>query len=48
MPKSTNVIFTFIMFAKVRPMRTIVADINTHRHTHTHTETDKPMTIGEI
>ena len=42
MSKSTNVIFfTFLLFAKVFAMRTIVI------HRHTDTETEKPLAIGE-
>ena len=44
--KSTNVIFTFFIFAKVRPVRTIVTDIQTDNYTYM--ETDKAMAIGEI
>ena len=39
-------IFTFWIFANVRPVRTKVTD--THTQTHTHRETDKPIAIGEI
>ena len=51
--KSTNDIFTFLIFDKVWTMRTIEAnDANTHtrkyRHTHTYTETNNLMAIGKI
>ena len=44
----TTSVFTFVIFAKVRPVRTKVTDrhIHTDKHTHTHTETDK--LIGKI
>ena len=41
MSKSTNVIFIFLIFAKVRAVQT------KDTHTDTHTETDKPIAIGE-
>ena len=46
--KFTNIIFTFVIFAKVRPVRKKVTDIHTHINKHTDTETDKPIAIGEI
>ena len=38
--------FTFLIFAKMRPVITNVTYRQTH--THTHTETDKGMAIGDI
>ena len=52
MSKSTNVIFTFLIFAKKRPVRTKVIYTQTERqtdtHTHTNTETDKLIAMGEL
>ena len=41
---------TFLIFAKVRPVRTKLTGTlaDTHTHTHTHTDTDKPIAIVEI
>ena len=42
MSKSTNDFFTFLIYAKVRPMRTKVSDTHTQKR-----EMYKPMAIGE-
>ena len=39
--------FTFFIFAKVWPLRTIVTDTHTDSHAHTETE-NKPMVIDDI
>ena len=44
--KSTNVIFTWLIFAKIRPV--VMAVTYTHTYIHTQRETDKAMAIGEI
>ena len=41
--------FTFLIVAKMRPVRTIVTRLHTHtQHTDKDREMDKPMTIGGI
>ena len=47
--KSINIIFTFFIFAKVWPVRTIVLHREKERQTdkHTHRDMDRAMAIGE-
>ena len=46
--QNLQVFFTFLIFAKVRPVRKKVEDTYTDTHTKTHTEKDKSRALDEI